>query len=83
MILSGGVLRNWDHCAGKRVLTWAAHEISCIVSSYENAEVDCLRHGLEGKITLRPIRKPVKEHGILTGLAMQSHDFFLAQTVNQ
>lgn len=36
-----------------------------------------------GKITLRPIRKPVKEHGILTGLAMQSHDFFLAQTVNQ
>lgn len=61
----------------------ATHELSHILSYYENAEVGCLRYGLGEKITLRPIRKPVKEHGVLPRLAMQPHDFYLAQTVNQ
>lgn len=37
------------------------------LNSYEKAEVGCLRYGLGGKITPRPVRKPVKEHGVLLG----------------
>lgn len=37
------------------------------LKSYEKAEVGCLRYGLGEKITPRPVRKPVKEHGVLLG----------------
>ena len=53
------------------------------LGSYGNSEVGYLRYGLGEKITLRPITKPVKEHGVLPGLATRSHDFYLAQTINQ
>ena len=59
------------------------YEVSCVPGLLGNAEVGCLRYGLGEKITLRPIMKPVKEHGVLPGLARQSHDFYLVQTINQ
>lgn len=50
----------------------------------DETRMQAVRRGSEGrKITLRPIRKSVKEHGILLPLAMKSHDFYLAQSVNQ